>query len=95
MAEIKTNLPETTDSAEMKHFYLSLTNNLCGFYLPFLAESSSHVREWATEILGRKIWCSVYDRQELVRYGVSDIDKKIVGPTVRLTVEDGILYDNY
>lgn len=77
----------------MNEYYVSLVQNLCGYYVPVVAENKSHVRQWASKTLGR-MWCSVYTKEELEKIGYFD-SSKVVGQLVSLTVEEGELYENY
>jgi hypothetical protein len=74
-------------------YYVSLNDFLRGYYVQVLAENKTVARAWASKTLG-KLWCSVYEPNEIENK--SHFDKsKVIGPIVRLTVEEGELYDNY
>lgn len=77
----------------MNEYYVSLTQNLCGLYVPVFAANKNHVRQWAAKTLGR-MWCSVYDMNDLVNSPYFSEDK-VVGRRVYLSEEDGELYENY
>jgi hypothetical protein len=77
----------------MKKYYISLAQNLCGYYVLAMAEKEKDVRQWANKTLGR-MWCSIYTQEELEKSGYFDMSK-VIGKLVTLTVEDGELYENY
>ena len=57
----------------MQFYYLSLTRELCGYYVLFKAPNAGVVRAYAAKYYGR-IWCSVYTQEELesIYNGYSD-----------------------
>lgn len=81
------------DITPLYAYYVSLVGPLCGYYMKAKADDREIVKQWAAKALS-KMCCDVYKPEQLE--GKDNFDRtKVIGETVILTVEDGIIYCNY